>query len=488
MKKVLFYIFFLLVIMILLMVPLYSGNMEGLRSSFVVITLISIIVTIYKGYVAGLIALSVGIVIVGQVFHPTDEPFSFQPDTVLMMSQYIIQGVIINFFIYILKQAQEREQQLREKFQLIISSIGDAVIATDRSGQITYMNARAQKLTGWSYHNARKLQIDEVMVFEDADTAGAFKETVEKVMTEGKRTLYANATNIVSKDHNKIAIDDSIAPLKDSFGKTIGAVIIFRDISEHKHHEEQRELLLSSVSHELKNYITSIQGYSSIIEKKLGKSQDKQLYTYSRKLTQKIQTMTTMITGMFDLSKLKMGKLDMKRKEFNLFKLVKTIVQDIELDEKKRIKLDGEDHVMVFADPVRIGQVMTNLLTNAIKYSNSGENISVKIRTRDNAVEVQVSDKGEGIPQDQLEKIFRPFYRALGEEERVTISGSGLGLYISREIVRQHGGRMWATSKKGEGSHFFFTLPYESAEDVFIPSHGEEGLIVRIKEILALHE
>lgn len=488
MKKIPLYIFVFLTLVGLLIIPIDTGDPESIRTSFLIATVISILVTLYKDYFAGISILVVMIFLVGQVLHPTEKPFSFQPETLIIMTEYFIQGVIVTFFVYILKRAHNYERQNRKKFQTILSSIGEAVIATDRKCRITYMNATAQKLTGWHYREAHKKPIEMVMTFQDQILSDGFKKAVGRTITEGKRTLFAQAAELISKDTNIVTIDDSIAPLRNSRGEVIGAVIIFDDISEHKHQEERLELLLSSVSHELKNYITSIQGYSSILEKKLKKNSDSVLYDYSRKLSNKISTMTSMITSMFDLSKLKMGKLDMKRDEFDLLDLIETISQDIDLQSKNNIKILSNKHVKVFADKVRIGQVLTNLLTNAVKYSDPGTEISIQMRTVANVVMVIVEDKGKGIPKEKLEKVFRPFYRALEEKDRSSISGSGLGLYVSREIVRQHAGRMWVESREGKGSRFYFTLPFESAEKIADLEESEAGLLVRIREVLSMHE
>ncbi|QQS44293.1 PAS domain S-box protein [Candidatus Roizmanbacteria bacterium] len=487
MKKLLMYLFVFLTIVSLLLLPLDSDNAESVRTSFMIATVISILVTMYKDYFAGISTLIVAIFVVGQILHPTEKPFSFEAETLMTMTEYFVQGVILNFFVYILQRAHSYERHHRKKFQTILSSIGEAVIATDRKCRITYMNATAQKFTGWHYRDARKKPIEEVMNFQEKTLSDGFKKAVRRTIQEGKRSLFAQAADLISKDTQVVTIDDSIAPLRNSRGEVVGAVIIFDDISEHKHQEERLELLLSSVSHELKNYITSIQGYSSILEKKLKQTSQSELHEYSQKLSNKIGTMTSMITSMFDLSKLKMGKLDMKRDEFDLLELIETIVQDTELNLKNRIKILSSKHVTVFADKVRIGQVLTNLLTNAIKYSDTGTDISVQMRTIANMVLVTVEDKGKGIPQEKLEKVFRPFYRALEEKDRNSISGSGLGLYISREIVRQHGGRMWVESIEGKGSRFYFTLPFESAETIS-ETEDEAGLLVRIREVLSVHE
>lgn len=488
MKKLLIYIFALLTIVSLLIIPLNSGNSQSVRTSFMIATVVSILVTLYKGYFAGISTLILMIFVVGQILHPTEESFSFQQGTLLTMIEYFVQGVIVNFFVYILQRAHMYERQNRKKFQTILSSIGEAVIATDRKCRITYMNATAQKLTGWNYRDAHKKSIEAIMTFREKTLSDEFKKSVYRSIKEGKRTLFAQAADLISKDTTMVTIDDSIAPLRNTRGTVIGAVIIFDDISEHKHQEERLELLLSSVSHELKNYMTSIKGYSSILEKKLKETSKKDLYGYSQKLNNKVSTMSAMITSMFDLSKLKMGKLDMKRKEFDLMNLIESIIQDTELEHKNRVKVVSTQHITVFADRMRIGQVLTNLLTNAVKYSDKNTDISVQLRTVANVAMVMVEDKGKGIPKEKLEKVFRPFYRALEEDDRNAISGSGLGLYISREIVRQHGGRMWVESEEGKGSQFYFTLPFESVEEISEIDEREAGLLIKIKDVLSLRE
>jgi signal transduction histidine kinase len=273
-----------------------------------------------------------------------------------------------------------------------------------------------------------------------------------------------------------IDIQDTIAPLRNINGKTIGVVIIFKDVSQNREMEERKEVLLGAISHELKNYITSIQGYTHIVQKKVIATNNEQLISFAEKLSHKVETMKDVVISMLDLSKLNMGKLDMNIEQFDIEELIRQAINDLAINTKHIIKMKGALDVYVEADRIRISQVLTNLISNAIKYSPEEKEIQISVTRKDMDVIVGVKDYGNGIPQEKLEKIFNPFYRAGNETEKRTITGSGLGLYISKEIVKQNGGDIWVKSEEGTGSTFYFSLPAVITEETVVQNKNKSLL------------
>ena len=173
-----------------------------------------------------------------------------------------------------------------------------------------------------------------------------------------------------------------------------------------------------------------------------------------------ITRLTRLISELLDLTKIETGTLELKKEKFSLNELAIETVEDIlYTNTKHQINLFHDFQSYVFADKDRIGQVMINFLTNAIKYSPNSNKIDVSIRrTTNEQVAFSVKDYGIGIDKEEQEKIFERFYRAKGKEEQ-TYPGFGIGLFIAKEFVEKHGGQVLVESEKGKGSVFTFTLP-----------------------------
>jgi signal transduction histidine kinase len=173
-----------------------------------------------------------------------------------------------------------------------------------------------------------------------------------------------------------------------------------------------------------------------------------------------IARLTRLISELLDLTKIETGTLELKKEKFSLNELAIETIEDIlYTNTRHRINLFHDFHGYVYADKDRIGQVMINFLTNAIKYSPNSEKIDVTIRrTPNNEIAFSVKDYGIGIGKEEQKKIFERFYRAQGKDEQ-TYPGFGIGLFIANEFVHKHGGRLTVESEKGKGSEFTFTLP-----------------------------
>jgi PAS domain S-box-containing protein len=458
MKKFISLITFLILVIVIIQFRLEFINLSTASSSFVFMIFFIVLTSLFWGIIGGLIMLVINAGFIA---------YTFQPHNMLALSQaeirqlglFILEGLVIILLIYILRKSKEEEHAMREKFQVILSSIGDAVIATDKEGKITYMNAKAQKITDWKFHDAQKKHLHDILDLEEEFAVKSFSESVEAAMYKGTNLVMNKPMTLKNRRGKAIDIQDTIAPLRNMNGKTIGVVIIFKDVSQSREMEEQKEVLLGAISHELKNYITSIQGYTHIVEKKAKATNNEQLISFSEKLNNKVEMMKDTVISMLDLSKLNMGKMDMHIDQFDIEELIRQTINDLAINTKHIIRMKGALDVYVEADRVRIGQVLTNLISNAIKYSPEEKEIIITVNRKDMDVIVGVKDFGEGIAPSKLEKIFNPFYRAGSEMQNKTVTGSGLGLYISKEIVKQSGGDIWVKSEEGEGSTFFFSLP-----------------------------
>jgi two-component system CheB/CheR fusion protein len=429
------------------------------NSSFVFMLLITVLGSLYWGFLTGLLLLLVTSGLIGYFFLTPNNVYLLSQGELKQIGLFILEGLVILFFINMLRKSKEQEHEMRERFQVILASIGDAVIATDKRGVIQYMNATSQRVTEWKYRDAHHKNLSVILHLEDKDELKLFNTSMKQVLEEGKSVYTSKPVMIRSKNGTLIDMQNTIAPLKNMEGNIIGTVLIFRDVTAHRELEEQKEVLLGSISHELKNYITSIQGYTHIVNKKVKETNNEQLIDFTGKLSDKVETMKNMVISMLDLSKLKMGKLDMRLEEFDLEDLITSTIHDLELNTGHVIKMKGVLEVHVLADKLRIGQVLMNLISNAIKYSPDNKEIHIILKQNDDEAVVGVRDFGQGIPEHKMDKMFKPFYRAGDAQEKSSIAGSGLGLYISREIVKQNNGKIWVKSEVGKGSTFYFSLP-----------------------------
>ncbi len=483
MKKFISLITFGLLLVGIIILRLEVIDVNTSSTAFVFMLLITVLTSLFWGFFAGVIMLIANAVLTAYAFMSPYDLTQLTQTELQELGLFILEGMVILLLVYILQKSKEEEHELRQRFQVILSSIGDAVIATNKHGNITYMNAAAQKLLGLKFHNAHKKKLFSVINIEDKNIHTFFKESVSAAIHEGKQKSVNKPVKITTHRGKKIDIQDTIAPLRDIKGKIIGVVIIFKNVSQQREMELQKEVLLGSISHELKNYITSIQGYSMLIQKKISETNDEKLISFASKLNNKVETMKNMVISMLDLSKLSVGKLDMNPEKFDIEELIQSTINDLAIDTQHIIKMKGAVDVYVEGDKIRIGQVLTNLISNAIKYSSDDKEIHVKVERKDMDVIVSVTDFGSGISEEQIEKIFNPFYRAGNEQEKKQISGSGLGLYISKEIIKQNGGDIWLETKAGKGSTFYFSLPAIITDETEVIEESK-SIINKIKRLL----
>lgn len=232
---------------------------------------------------------------------------------------------------------------------------------------------------------------------------------------------------------------------------------LFIDITEQKLDELRKNDFIGMVSHELKTPLTAINGFVQVLQRKAKKDEDNYAIIALDKAHSQIRKMTTMINGFLNVSRLESGKLLIEKTNFSLDELLKETVEETYVSQSShQIILNPTCEVNINADRNKIGNVISNLISNGLKYSDNGTRIEITCKLHDTEVEIQIKDEGIGIKPEDIDKLFERYYRVQGNH---TISGFGIGLYLSAEIIERHGGRIWAESEEGKGSVFYFTLP-----------------------------
>ncbi len=231
------------------------------------------------------------------------------------------------------------------------------------------------------------------------------------------------------------------------------------DIDEQKVLHRQKDDFLGIASHELKTPVTSIKAYAQVLGAMLTKEGEHKKADMVLRMDAQVNRLTNLIGDLLDVTKINSGKLQFNRNWFDFNRAVSETVEDLQhTTHRHKLIMEFTETGRVYSDRDRISQVITNLITNAIKYSPYGDTIIIKTQVTDGQAIVSIKDFGIGIPADKIDMVFEQFYRVSGNKQH-TFPGLGLGLYISSEIIKREGGKMWVNSVEGKGSDFCFSLP-----------------------------
>ena len=248
-------------------------------------------------------------------------------------------------------------------------------------------------------------------------------------------------------------------PVYNAENKAIAVLGITYDITGQKEIETKKDTFISMVSHELKTPLTSLKAYVQLLHGRAIKHADVFGIEALGKIDLQINKMTKMINGFLDVSRLESGKIPLTRTKFDFGQFLEEIITDNALVQSTHpVKLMPGPAIIVNADREKISHVLSNLISNAVKYSQKNNAIEITYKIAAKNVEVCIRDMGLGIDEKDIPRLFDRFYR-VEDPNTKHISGFGLGLYLSAEIIKRHDGKIWAESIKDKGSSFYFSLP-----------------------------
>jgi len=255
------------------------------------------------------------------------------------------------------------------------------------------------------------------------------------------------------------------AVMRDPLGAVAGRIFAFRDISGDRLVEQVKSDFVSTVSHELRTPLTSIYGFAETLLRQDVMFGEEERQTFLRYIASESQRLTSIVDTLLNVARLDTGDLQVNLAEMDVRDVVGEVLETAaatEGDGRFVVELPDEP-LAAKADPEKLRQVCSILVDNALRYSPDGGTVTVGAARRQDTVEVSVADEGIGIPQADQEQIFRKFYRGADAELRAGAGGTGLGLFIARGLVTAMGGRIWVSSREGEGSRFAFELPAAAA-------------------------
>ena len=368
-----------------------------------------------------------------------------------------------------LKDAIELITKEEKKMTAIVNSLAEGLVLVDGNYRVLHINPAAEHLL-----NVGADQVGEelTLIVQDITLARALKESEGQISLN--ETVNLEVTVDQRGENSTLRIVGS--PFLDEAGAVLGTVYVFDDITREKEIDQMKSDFVSLVSHELRTPMTSIIGFVSLIlDGKTGPINDKQRRSLVR-VQHQAERLADLINDLLDISRIEAGRIQMKQEEISVSEIAEQRIEEISPQaDAKSIELRlfaSESLPHTIGDQERIGQVFTNLIGNAIKFTPESGKIAVRISANgmlsgksDRALHIEVIDTGEGIPIEERERVFNRFHQ-LGNINTRQEGGSGLGLSIVKSIVESHGGTVWVDDGyEGRGSNFQFTLPIELKKD-----------------------
>ncbi|MGN8070780.1 cell wall metabolism sensor histidine kinase WalK [Mucilaginibacter sp. SG564] len=279
-----------------------------------------------------------------------------------------------------------------------------------------------------------------------------------------KAGVYSYEARIVWTDGSIHWIRTTGKILYDALHKPVRMLGTTHDITKRKQEEIMKNDFIAMASHELKTPLTSLKAYTQLLVSKAQKAGDDFFISALEKSENQINKMSRLIHGFLDMSKIESGKLKLNIQSFDMNELVVEIMADKVLIAPDHVlSFKSKQSIQITADREKIAQVISNFISNAVKYSPKGSAITIVVKKHNEDLKVSVKDAGIGLKKSDQQTVFQRFYRVEDESTR-GLSGFGIGLYLSAEIIRLHHGKIAVESEEGKGSEFYFLLPLETGE------------------------
>lgn len=361
----------------------------------------------------------------------------------------------------------------RNKLEVVLQGINDAVIAVDMDRLVTIFNSAAEKITGYPASEVMGRPIEHIInLFDKENNLIPPEEYCLIRRDDFEGVIYANRRVHLFGNKQSVMVDMITGKIAESEKVNMGCIITLHDISREIELDKMKLDFVSIAAHELRTPLTSIRGYLELL-----KQETINLLNNSQaKILNRVEIATVQLTGLMEnllsVAKIERGTYTLSLEKTNWIRLVSSRIEEFMPQiEDRELELvwnpPPEDEIpLVDIDPLRITEVLNNLLSNAIRYTQHGKvEVVVEHRPDRNEVVTHIADTGQGIPPDALPHMFEKFFRVSGVLEQGS-KGTGLGLYIAKSIIDLHGGEIWVESQgKDRGATFSFSLPVASGAE-----------------------
>jgi PAS domain S-box-containing protein len=361
-----------------------------------------------------------------------------------------------------LKKSYDELSKLEEKYRILAETSADGVITIDPLGRITYINPSFEKMCKKNKSQLLSTLFRDVLT---EDSIYLFQQVFIDSRKKGEK-IENIELEIISDKESIIPVEVNIAPFskENKFG---GMVCTIRDITERriiedelKKSEQLKTEFMNIAAHELKSPITPIKGYLELIIS--DKNSNEEIKKWAKISFRNTQRLLLLINDILDVSRLDSDTMRFEMKKINLSDIIDEITEDMKPSFKNKnlkiIKNIPKDIKEIIGDKHRLAQVLKNILINAIKFTDSGY-VKIEAKEKEGFIIVSIKDTGIGISKSEINKIFNKFYQAYTRDDRKN-EGTGLGLFICKEILHRHNSEIWVESEIGKGSTFYLSFPY----------------------------
>lgn len=348
----------------------------------------------------------------------------------------------------------------RNETAAILASLAEGVLIVDPSAVVLNMNPAMERLGGWPLKEVRgKIFTDLFGLLDDQGDPIPLERwpLMRALQRRWVVTSRGFDLTLLARDNRQIPVNLAAAPVIGPTGDLIAAVGIVRDVSYEQEVDQMKSSLIATVSHELRTPLTLIRGYAELLQ---NRALDEGLAQESlHQIQVSAQRLARLIEDLLSASRIESGEIRMRTATVALPVVIDEVVRDWSGAHDRKFVVDlDDDCAYVLADRDKLIQILTNLVSNAVKYSPDDGPVTIRTRLRTHNAEISVIDRGIGLSKEELDQLFDKFYRSERDEVRM-VSGTGLGLYIARNLVEMQDGTMWAESELGQGSAFYFTIP-----------------------------
>lgn len=371
-------------------------------------------------------------------------------------------------------------KQEQFKANIILESITDGVMVVNTKGTIQVLNQAAATMLGWTKEDASRLDYKTIIQPSDPEGDESGKNAVTQALRQHESIH--TVSQLRTKNDRHVFVDIVASPIyetatEDSEQKRrlFGVIAVLRDVDQQKKQEQQRSDFVSTASHEMRTPVASIQGFIELALNKKVATVDDKARGYLEKAHQSTLHLSQLFQDLLTVSEGDDGRLSNHPQliEVNHF-LEEVVSHNAVTAKQKNLKVIYESGAkdnknitpLMYAniDPDRFREVIGNLFENAVKYTSNGM-ITVGASLKDQGIVIRVSDTGMGIASEDMSHLFQKFYRTDNTQTR-EIGGTGLGLYISKQIIETMGGTIWVESEVGKGSTFFVQIPRVNPADI----------------------
>lgn len=420
---------------------------------------------ISMGMITGVgIAMKVQSSAIGQIFVFRNYRASFSANDYSILNSFANQAAIA------VRNARLYTQVTRQNLRMagLLSSVADGILILNPDLGVLQVNHAFERLINAPAEELINKEFDQVVRWAKPPKGLQLKDAVKSQWQwGGTKDLFLEGDMLRNSPLDPIPVEITYAPLFSDEGEILNIIASVRDITRFREAEELKTNFISVISHELKTPIALIKGYANTLRRD-DVEWDKKMVTESlRVIEEEADHLTTMVEDLLDATKLQSGGITLHKTEVDLAALINDLSKKFSLQSDKHQIFTNlsEDFPVITADETRLSQLISNLLTNAIKYSEGGM-IKIEGHKVEENVQVCVTDQGKGFDPMDVPHVFERFYRSNGVAK--TTKGTGLGLYLCQSIVKAHGGRIWVDETYHQGARICFSLPIKTQSQLVL--------------------